>query len=522
MYYGMLYNAIHVSTLKRRSELKIEKRIIMENYDVIVVGASNAGGFAAAAAAERGKKVLVIEKTSTVEHLYRHWLGGVNTKAQERAGIHIDKNNLAQYLTAFAQDNVDQRLIWTWINHSGEAMDWLEEKILKPKGDHLYSERDAHYETLINKAFPTEHHVTADDKSDDKDYGNYVIEYAEKHGAKFRYRTKLEHLIINQENRVIGVEVKNTKTNEVYDIMANDAVILCTGGYGANPALVQKWNPTILKKCCYTQSPRDDGSGIVAAMEVGAAKDDEAASIIFDRGAVPVGTNTKDTYVIDWKNPQYNLGSFMFLKVNLHGERFFNESAPYQFDMNSLMHQPGNMEVLIWNEYNMDHLKDYHTLGCSRVGWPGNKEVPDRKAQNEQKVKDGLVQKADSIEELAEKLHLPKENLVKTVKRYNELVKKGNDDDFGKEKSRLLSIEGAPYYGAWFSGVLLSTLDGLHINDHMQVLNENGEAISGLYAAGNCSGDFFWGSYPDRVPGLTVSHAQTFGMLAGRYAVEMK
>lgn len=489
----------------------------MYDYDVIVVGGSNAGGFAAAAAAERGKKVLVIDKTSTVEHLYRHWLGGVNTKAQQKAGVKIDKNDLAQYLTTFTQDNVDQKLIWVWINNSGEAMDWLEDKILKPKGDHLYSETDAHYETLINKAFPTEHHVTADDKSDDKGYGNYILEYAHDKGADFKYNTKLEHLIVNRENKVIGIEVKDTKTNEIYKIMANDGVILCTGGYGANKALLQKWNPTILKKCCYTQSPRDDGSGIEAAMEIGAVRDDESASIIFNRGVVPVGTNSKDTYIIDWKNHQYNLGSFMFLKVNLKGERFFNESVPYQFDMNSLMHQPGNMEVLIWNEDTMNHLKDFHTLGCSRVGWPGNKEISERKIQNEEKVKEGLVQKADSIEELADKLHLPKEKLVETVKHYNELAHKGVDEDFGKEKSRLLPVDGAPYYGAWFSGVLLATLDGLRINDHMQVLNENNDPIEGLYAAGNCSGGFFWGSYEDRVPGLTCSHAQTFGRLAGKY-----
>jgi fumarate reductase flavoprotein subunit len=490
------------------------------DYDVIVVGGSNAGGFAAAAAAEKGAKVLLIDKSSTVEHLYRHWLGGVNTKSQAKAGIHIDKKDLAQYLNSFTQDNADQSLIWAWINHSGETADWLEEKVLQPNGDHLYSEPDAHYETLINKAFPTEHHVTKDDQSDDKSYGNYVIDYAQDLGAEFRFSTKLEHLLTNEKQEVIGVQVKNVKTNEVYNIYASQGVILCTGGYGANKALLQKWNPTILKKCCFTQSPRDDGSGIIAAMEVGAVKDDESASIIFDRGVVPVDTNTKDTYIIDWKNHQYNIGSFPFLKVNLKGERFFNESAPYQFDMNALMHQPGNMEVLIWNEKTMDHLKDFHTLGCSRVGWPGNKEISGRKEQNKVKIEEGLVQEADSIAELAEKLHLPKEQLEKTIRRYNELANKGTDKDFGKEKSRLFPIEGAPYYGAWFSGILLATLDGLHINDHMQVLNENNNPIKGLFAAGNCSGGFFWGSYEDRVPGLTCSHAQTFGRLAGKYVTE--
>lgn len=491
-----------------------------QSFDVVVVGGSNAGGFAAAAAAEQGAKVLVIDKTSSVKHLYRHWLGGVNTKAQARAGVNINKNDLAQYLTSFTQDNADQSLIWAWINHSGETADWLEEKILVPQGEHLYNEPDAHYETLINKAFPTEHHVTKDNHSDDKEYGDYLLEYAKSLGTQFRFNTKLEHLLTDNEGSVIGLQVKDNKTSATYDIKASKGVILCTGGYGANKELLKKWNPTVLKKCCYTQGPRDDGSGILAALEVGASKDDEAASIIFDRGAVPVGTSSKDTYEIDWRNHQYNIGSFPFLKVNLKGQRFFNESAPYQFDMNALMHQPGNMEVLIWNEKTMDSLKKFHTLGCSRVGWPGNKEIQGRKEQNEEKIKEGLVKKADSIEELAEKLRLPREQLVKTVKRYNEIVSKGVDKDFGKEKSRLIPVEGAPYYGAWFSGILLATLDGLHINNHMQVLNENNDPIKGLYAAGNCSGGFFWGSYEDRVPGLTCSHAQTFGRLAGKYVAK--
>ena len=487
------------------------------NYDVVVVGGSNSGGFAAAAAAERGAKVLLIDKTSTVEHLYRHWLGGVNAKAQEKAGVYIDKNDLAQYLTSFTQDNADQSLIWAWINHSGETADWLEEKILKPHGEHLYSETDAHYETLINKAFPTELHVTKDDRSDGKEYGKYLIEYAQSLGTDVRFNTELKHLLTDSEGKITGLQVKDIKTNQIYDINTAKGVILCSGGYGANKELLKKWNPTILKKCCYTQSPRDDGTGILAALEIGAAKDDEAASIIFNRGAVPVGTHSNETYEIDWHNHQYNIGSFPFLKVNLKGERFFNESAPYQFDMNALMHQPGNMEVLIWNENTMDRLEEFHTLGCSRVGWPGNKDIQGRKEQNEEKIKEGLVQKANSIAELAEKLQLPKEQLVKTVEHYNELANKGIDEDFGKEKSRLIPVEGAPYYGAWFSGILLATLDGLHINDHMQVLNQDNNPIKGLYAAGNCSGGFFWGSYEDRVPGLTCSHAQTFGRLAGKF-----
>ena len=488
-------------------------------YDVVVVGASNAGGFAAAAAVENGAKVLCIDKMGSADHLYRNTLGSIDSNSQKRAGVKIDKNEVIQYLTAFAQDNVDQKLLWAWANHSGETMDWLEEYVLKPEGIHLHSYTDAYYETLINMAFPTANEITRDDKSWARGWGKYVIQYAEKQGVKFSWNTKLEHLITDNTGKIIGIETKSRETNEINHINVTKGVVLATGGYGANTALVQKWNPTLLKECVATKSPRDDGSGQIAAMEVGAARDDEGASIIFDRGAVTPGTNIKDTYYIGWDAKMLTLGSFPFLKVNLKGERFFNESAPYQFEMNANMHQPGNLDIAIFNEDTMNHLKDFHTLGCSRVGWPGGNDMNSFRKKLQENLDRGTAVKANSIEELAEKLHLPKEKLVATVNRYNQMAKNGVDEDFGKEKYRLFPVEGAPYYGITFGGVLLATFDGLHINDHMSVLDENNDPIKGLYAAGNCSGGFFWGSYPDRLPGLAAGRAATFGRLAGKYVV---
>lgn len=488
-------------------------------YDVIVAGASNAGGFAAAAAAEKGAKVLLIDKQKDASHLYRFWIGGVNSKAQTKAGIHIDKDQLRQFLIAFTQGNCDQTLINTWIDNSGESADWLEDKILKPHGDHLYAVKDAHYETLQNMAFPTEQHPSKDDKSDDWNYGQYILDFVKDHGGDIKYSTKLEHLITNEYGNVIGAELKDMTTGITSKVKAKKGVILATGGYGNNKALLQKWNPTILEKCCWTQSPRDDGSGQEAALEIGAARDEEGASIIFDRGQVPVDTNINEMYEARWDVPQFVLGSYPFLKVNKEGKRFFNESTPYQFAMNSLMHQPDHLEAMIWNEDTMNHLAQFHTLGCSRLGWPGIFDTEGEKKSLADSLKNNIAQKADSLEELAKKMHLPKDNLVATVKKYNEYCKQGIDKEFGKEKSRLYPVDGGPYYGIWLSGNLLATLDGLHINDHMQVLRRNNKPIKGLYAAGNCSGGFFWGSYEDRVPGLTCSHAQTFGRLAGQYVL---
>lgn len=497
-----------------------------ETFDVIVVGASNAGTMAAAAAAEKGSRVLVIDKMRSAGYLFRDTIASIGSKAQKKAGVKIDKQKLVNFLTEFAQDNVDQRLLNTWADNSAETVDWLDEKVLRPHGAYIQATADAYYESPINRAFPTGNEVTnADGSYWEMGYGNWVIEKAKELGAEYRWQTKLQHLIV-KEGRVIGVEVEDLSSKKTYIVNASKGVIICTGGYGSNKALMEKWNPTGLKTNAYTDSQRDDGSGIIAALEAGAIKDEQPTSIVFNRAAVPVGTNAKDFYEVDLtppNDPGYLwLGSYPFLRVNKNGERFYNESAPYQFAMNAALRQPGYLQAMIWNEETMDdeHLKQVHTLGCSRLGFPGIFTGEEARQEVNDRLNEGLVQKADTIAELAEKLDMPVKNLQTTVDRYNELCHKGNDEDFGKESYRMLALDQGPYYGAYVGGRLLATLDGLRVNTKMQVLRENGEAISGLYAAGNCSGGFFWGSYPDHVPGLTASHAQTFGRLAGKYAAE--
>ncbi|GAX06342.1 fumarate reductase flavoprotein subunit [Secundilactobacillus pentosiphilus] len=497
-----------------------------DRYDVIVVGASNAGGMAAAAAAEKGAKVLVIDKMGSAGYLYRDTIAALHSHAQQKANVNVDQQELVNFLSTFAQGNVDQRLLNTWAEHSSETVDWLDEEVLRPNGAYIQATPDAYYETERNRAFPTGNEVTsADGKYWELGYGNWVISKAEQLGVEFCWKTALQNLMV-QQGKVTGVFVRDVATNQVSTIQANKGVILCTGGYGSNVDLMKKWNPLGLKTNVYTDGQRDDGSGIVAALKIGASKDEEPASIVFNRGAVPVGTNTNNFYEVDLTPPDDPgylwLGSYPMLKVNLNGERFFNESAPYQFQMNAASKQPGYLSAMIWTEETMSdsYLKQYHTLGCSRLGFPGIFTGAEAREEVADRLKEGLVQKADSIEKLAEQLDIPTKNLVKSVKTYNDYVAKHKDFEFGKESFRLEPVDKAPYYGAIVGGRLLATLDGLRVNTRMQVLDKNDHAIAGLYAAGNCSGGFFWGSYPDHVPGLTASHALTFGRLAGQDAAK--
>ena len=491
------------------------------NYDVIIAGASNSGGMAACAAAEKGAKVLLIDKMGDSKYLYRSAIAAVDSNAQKKAGIKIDKAKLINFLTLFAQSNVDQRLLWKWVNNSAETVNWLEDNVLKPNGGHIMAQPDAGYETLINTAFPVENVIANADDTDWAHYGSWVINKAHELGVTLQYNTKLEDLITDDEGKVIGIVASDRQSGQKTEYYANKGVIICTGGYGGNKRLMAKWNPFGLKKNVYSDGPRDDGSGILAGLKVGADRDEEPAETIFDRGGVKVGTNAEDHYVVDYRGFGYFwLGSYPFLKVNLQGERFGNESEPYQFDINSAAKQPGYLEAVIWNEEIMNHLDQFHTLGCSRLNWPGIYDTEGAKAEVQRRLDDGTAQKADSIEKLAVKLQLPEKNLVRSVERYNQLCQSKQDSDFGKEPYRMFPIEKGPYYGIILGGRLLATLDGLRINTNMQVIDKKGNAIPHLYAAGNASGGFFWGSYPDRVPGLACSRAQTFGRLAGKNAAD--
>lgn len=499
-----------------KDSVKIEKTI---DTDVLVVGAGNAGMMAAAAAAEKGAQVVIIEKEDSI-NLMRLGLAGVGTNAQKRANLTINKYALVEHLAAFAQHNVDQGLIYHWANNSAAAVNWVEDNILKPHGAHLRAEPDALVTSSAYQGFPTENDPTIDDQSF-VSYGKWFQEKVIELGVTLQFKTTLIELS-KKDNTVTGVIAKDLTSQKLIKINATKGVILCTGGYSANKELLKEWNPLALKKNVYNDSPRNDGQGILSALKIGAIKDEEPAECIFDRGLVPVGKKTEDMFVQtatyqDW----LWLGSHPLLKVNLRGERFANESVPYQFIVNAASKQPGYLYAMIWDDDFAEYSKKFHTLGCARVGFPGYMASAEKLREDTLKyVKKGLVVQANTITELAQKLQLPVENLQKTVDRNNDLVKAHIDQDFGKEAYRLTPIKTKPFYGCILGGRILCTSDGLRVNKKMEVVDQNYQPIKNLYAAGNDSGGFFFGSYPDRVPGLAASHAQTFGRLAGQAAAK--
>ena len=132
-------------------------------------------------------------------------------------------------------------------------------------------------------------------------------------------------------------------------------------------------------------------------------------------------------------------------------------------------------------------------------------------------IEKGWIIKADTIAELADKLGFTgeaKDTFLATVDRYNELYDKQNDEDFGKPAYRLSAIRTAPFYGCWLGASLLTTEQGIAINDKGQALDNDNKPMPGLYVTGDMSGSFFANNYPCLMAGVAMGRTLTYAIKA--------
>lgn len=282
--------------------------------------------------------------------------------------------------------------------------------------------------------------------------------------------------------------------------------------------------PHTVAVCGNNQSGTTDGSGIRAALWVGADMDTNPTSMYFDRsGMVPSAEYANYIEKPITENAYLLMGSQPFLHVNIDGKRFGNEAVPYDFKVNAAGREPNKCWITVWDANWKEDVERFNTIGCSRIAKPEHglsyTSFEQIEGMHEQLLESGRLQTADTLEELAEKLCIRDVDAsIATIGRYNELADLGVDEDFGKPAYRLSHIVEPPFYGAMMMGNLLCTLDGLRINVDMQVLDTNGNPIPGLYAAGNDSGGFFSRNYPELLVGVAVGRSITFGRLAAKSA----
>ena len=503
---------------------------IVETRDteLLIVGAGNGGMAAAATAADLGLDFTLCEKTGSVQRT-RHWFGAINTMYTKAAGVEIDTAKLLNEFTRYASNQADQRVVRVWIDESAEVTEWLD-PILTAAGMTCAFDNNVDHATggTDFNIFPMEHYYSGKDAAGEALERNKVLlAYINERGYDVTYNHSLAKLVQDESGKVTGA-IFETPDGYV-QINAAKGVLLTTGGYVSNAEMLHACNPMV-ERCVTLQygSPNNTGDGIRAAMHIGAQKDAIGAPMIFDRGAVLPGENAgivsepgePATFV--GTDKQFNLGSQPLMKVARDGKRFVNESTPYDFCCFAAAANEGGVFCQVFDSNLKEDVKRFNTIGCSRQTQQLLAKEADTPLDEiyADQLEKGTMVKADTLDELADKLGFTgeaKEAFLAEADKYNGFYDAQKDSDFGKEAYRLSELRTAPFYGIWYGGSILTTVDGLRINADMQVLDAEGHAIEGLYAAGDCSGSVFANNYPEYIVGCACGRTITFSRHAVRH-----
>lgn len=504
---------------------------IVETRDteLLIIGAGNAGMAAAATAADLGLDFTLCEKSGSMQST-RHWFGAVNTRYTEEAGAKVDTARLLNELMRYSSCQGDPRVARVWIEESAEMVEWID-PILAAAGMACEFDNDVDHPTGGTEYLvPTiQHYYSGTDAAGEKLERNKVLlAYINERGYDVAYNHSLAKLVQDEAGRVTGA-IFETPDGYV-QINSERGVLLATGGYSSNSAMLHACNPMV-ERCVTSQagSPNNVGDGIRAALWAGAAKDAVGAPLIFDRGAVLPGQNAG--IVTEEGTPagfvgepvvQFNLGSQPFMKVGRDGKRFYNESTPYNDCCFAAASNEGGVFCQVFDANLKENVKRFSTIGCSRLTQIKLATQPDTPIDEiyAEEMERGVLIKADTLSELADKLGFEgqaKENFLHEVEKNNQFFDNQADLDFGKEPYRLSEIRTAPFYGCWYGGCILCTLDGVRINADMQVLDNDNHVIDGLYATGDCSGSMFANNYPEYFAGLACGRSLTFSRHAVRH-----
>ncbi|GAA3630381.1 flavocytochrome c [Lactobacillus hamsteri] len=318
-------------------------------------------------------------------------------------------------------------------------------------------------------------------------YIHILGDWVKEHGAHLFTDTRVKHLII--ENDAIKGVIAERKDGSKVTVHAK-AVILTAGGFGANTKMVQKYNTYwkhIDDDIATTNSPAITGDGINLGLEAGA----DLVGMGFIQ-LMPVSDPKTGELFTGLQTPPAN-----FIMVNQKGERFVNEFAERDTLAKAAISN-GGLFYLIAD----DKIKE--------TAYNTTQESIDAQ------VKAGTLFRADTLEDLAKQVGMDPDILVKTIKNYNSYVDQGNDPEFHKNVLGL-KCEVAPFYATPRRPAIHHTMGGLVIDTKARVLNHAGQAIKGLYSAGENAGGLHAGN---RLGGNSLADIFTFGRIAANTAYD--
>ncbi len=488
--------------------------------DVIVVGGGMAGLSAAMSAAEEGAKVILLEKTEQVNFRGNDY-GAIDSKMQLKINNRVNKMAAVQEIMRYNAYKGNQKVVALWAENSGKVADWIMDKAekygCKPKPVPIDETMTPGttvpgFATLSFRMDPSD--VALNDAPKGTDPWTASMRYALKQGCvdagvDIRYKTPAVQLVRENNNQGRVTAVIAGEEGAYKKFVGTKGIIMCSGDYNADKEMREFYIPSTkyihANMFEMVNGPINTGDGHKMAMWIGAAIDEFPHAPMYFDFAVPGAPILADALM---RQP--------WLSVNEQGLRYCNEELPYSYLCNSQRQQPGNIRWTVWDAKWPEEAPSFKVVACKdmRTNFHNPENV-------KQYIEKGYIRSAQTLEELAAKMEVPKDNFLATVQRYNELARKGVDEDFGKRAACLTTIEKPLFYAAPLGTALLVTLGGLKINENLQVLDEEQKVIPGLYAAGNASGSYYANDYCVNLPGNSHGRAFTFGYLAGKNVVKL-
>lgn len=505
--------------------------------EVVVVGLSNAGCAAVRAAAEEGVKVIGIEKSGDIITAGTQCtvIGGPLQEALGRPEITTEEvvrqlqiesgfRSKASIMERFISEMPD---VFQWIIDADPDVYVTDTCFPVLEGDEAnhaliperYPEPDPAW-SFKNETIPTFPGTFT--------FGNLTnmmklnVEKAKEQGDAETYFGHFAEKLIMENGRCTGVYVRRSEDGAYLRINAANGVVLATGDYSSNPAMLKAFLPEVVEhgfnmlwlKTDVEGNPTNTGDGHKMAAWAGAKIQDYHSPSMHHMGG---GAGADGRGV---------MGINGYLNLNLQGKRFMNEDIPGQQVENQIELQPRMTTYQFFDAQWPEQCSKFpagHGVVCYFSEEDKTTYINHRsRADIEAAVADGRALTSDTIEGLLAQIdEMDTETARASIERYNELCHKGNDEDFHKMARRLFPLENPPYYAVKFQPCLMITCHGGPSSDeNAHVYSTDGDIIPGLYVAGNTMGDRFAMQKPISICGVSVGLALFYGTIAGRNAAQ--
>ena len=442
-----------------------EPSSLKKSYDVIIVGSGGAGMTAAIEAKDAGMNPVILEKMPMAGGNTSKASAGLNaseTSVEKSQGVTDSNDKFYEETLKGGGGTNDKELLRYFVDHSAAAVDWLAQNDIVL--DNL---------TTTGGMSVSRTHRPHDGSA----VGAYLVKGLEENISKRNIPVFVNSDVtkINEKDgKVSGVEVKIEGETKQVD---SKAVVVTTGGFGANQKMIAKYRPD-LKDYVTTNAAGSTGDGIEMISALGGALVD------MDKIQIHPTVFQKTGYLVS-----ESIRGEGAILVNKEGKRFYNEMDTRDKVSAAELKQDGKYAYAVFGEGTKDKVKAV-----------------------DQYISKDMVVEADNVEELAKKLEIKPEELNATVTKWNKAVADKKDSEFGRTTGMTNDISGKVYAIKVAPGIH-HTMAGVKINTQTQVLKEDGQPIKGLYAAGEVTGGLHGGN---RIGGNAVADIIIFGRQAGQ------